>query len=569
MRTALALLLVLCPISWAQAPSKSDSAAESAWQDEIDLFNRFYQANDYPGAYSHAKKSLEIAQSKRLGPRFVAGSEYAMAEVLRYQRKFAEAEVLHRDALKLRESVLPPTHYRVLQSVEGLALTLYNEQKFEEADPLLVRAIAGYNQMSERDGPEECSLGTSLGYLGLIRLRQRQYDQAEGLMLRATKSWRVIGPACGGMHFIWDTLSAVYSMQGRPEKSEPLFQGAIRDLTPEEGEKPDPHYAHYIIQLGALYVNQKRYAEAEPLLKQGLALLEQDPLADKGGMEGALWNYITLLKGAGRHDEIPPLERRLDALHRTTAATAAGPGEKWDALWMLISQAQNEKRWEEAEKLCREALALNDSLPKEDSRRVQSYLNLANLYQLQARAKDAQTALEQGVAATEKAGLHTPMALALYDSLAGVKMVAEDMEGAESELRRAVALREKWGLPADAIELTSLAHALRLRGRNEQAIEIALRALRISEVENGSDAMALTSPLGALGLSYEGAKKWDEAERTYKRILAIEEKQFGPSHVVLGGPLTHLLSVYRKAGRAEEARQVEARMKALQSQPPQ
>lgn len=566
MRTVLALSLLFSALSWAQTTSNPSSPPDIDWQAEIDLTNRFSQANDYPGAYLHAQKSLEIARRKHLGPRLVAGSEWGMAEALRHQHKFSEAEALHRDALRLRESVLPPTHYRVLQSVEGLALTLYDEQKFEEADPLLVRAIAGYNQMSERDGPEECSLGTSLGYLGLIRLRQRQYDQTEGLMLRATKSWRVIGPACGEMHFIWDTLSAVYFMQGRPEKSEPLFQEAIRDLTPEDGERPDPHYAHYIIQLGALYVNLKRYAEAEPLLKQGLALLEQDPLADKGGMEGALWNYITLLKGAQRLDEIPPLERRLDALHRATAATAAGPGEKWDALWMLISQAQNEKRWEEAEKLCREALALNDSLPKEDSRRVQSYLNLANLYQLQARAKDAQTALEEGVAATEKAGVHTAMTLSLYDSLAGVKMVAEDMEGAESELRRAVALREKWGLPADAIELTSLAHALRLRGRNEQAIEIALRALRISEVENGPDAMALTSPLGALGLSYEGARKWDEAERTYERILAIEEKQFGPSHVVLVGTLTHLLSVYRKAGRAEEARQAEARIQALRNQ---
>jgi hypothetical protein len=78
--------------------------------------------------------------------------------------------------------------------------------------------------------------------------------------------------------------------------------------------------------------------------------------------------------------------------------------------------------------------------------------------------------------------------------------------------------------------------------------------------------MAFTSPLEALGLSYEGASKWDEAERTYKRILAIEEKEFGPSHIVLGGPLTHLLSVYRKAGRAEEARQVEARIQALRNQ---
>lgn len=568
MRTALALILMSSALSWGQTASKPDFVPNATWQDEIDLFNRFYNAGDYSGAYTHAKKSLEIAQSKHLDARSVAASEWCLAEALRYQGKLPEAEALHRDALRLRESVLQPAHYRVLQSVYGLALTLHAEQKYEEADPLFVRAIAGYNQMRERDGPDECSLGASLAHLGMIRLRQHQYDQAEGLMLRAAKSWRVIGPPCGEMHGIWDALSTLYALQGHEEKGEPLFQEAIRDLTPEEGEKPDPHYAHYIIQLGALYVGEKRYAEAEPLLKQGLALLEQDPLANKSGMEGALWNYITLLKGAGRLDEIPALERRLDALHRTTAATSQSPAEKWDALWMLTSQAENDKRWEEAEKLCRDALALNDSLPKEDSRRVRSYLNLAGLYQVQARGRDAQMTLEQGIAAMEKIGVHSADVLSLYDSLASFKMLVDDAEGAESGFRRAVALREKWGLPADSIELTSLAHALRLHGRNEQAIEIALRALRISEVEQGPDAMPLTSPLEALGLSYEANKQFDEAERVYKRRLAIQEKQFGQNHPVLGGTLSHLLSVYRKAGRTEEARQVESRMKALQSQPP-
>jgi tetratricopeptide (TPR) repeat protein len=566
MRTFLALILLSCAVAWAQSDPNSDSASDLDWQAEIDLANRFSSAGDYPGAYLHSKKSLEIAQRKHLGPRFVAGSEWGMAEALRSQRKLPEAEALHRDSLRLRESVLPPTHYRVLQSVYGLALTLHAERKEEEAEPLFVRVIAGYNQISERDGPDECLFGSSLANLGLIRLRQQQYDQAEGLMLRAIKSWRVIGPECGEMHGVWDTLSALYTLRGQQEKIEPLFQEAIRDLTPEEGERPDPHYAHYIVQLGALYVAQKRYAEAEPLLKQGIALLEQDPLADKGGMEGAVWNYIALLKGTQRLDEIPPLERRLDALHRTTAATAQSPAEQWDAIGVLAAQAVNDKKWAEAEKLSLDALALNDSLSKEDPRRVRSYLNLSGVYQLQTRVKDAETALEQGIAAMEKAGIRSPDALNLYDTLANLKMMANDAEGAESGFRRAVTLREKWALPTEASELSSLSAALRMRGRNEASVEVALRAVRVSEAEYGLDAMALTPRLEALGLSYEAAKQFDEAERVYKRVLAIEEKQFGPSHPVLGGPLSHLLSVYRQAGRIEEARQVELRMRALSNQ---
>lgn len=567
MRTALALILMLCPISWAQTASNPASASESAWQDEMDLFNRFYTADDYSGAYPHAKKSLEIAQRKHLGPRFVAGSEYAMAEVLRYQRKFAEAEALHRDALKLRESVLPPTHYRVLQSVQALALTLYAEQKNDEAAPLFVRAIAGYNQMSERDGADECSYGVALADLGYIRLQQHRYDQAEGLMLRATKSWAVIGSGCGSLHGLWDKLAALYFIQGHPEKVEPLYQQAIHDLTPEEGEHSDPHYAHYIGSLSGFYVQQKRYAEAEPLLKQGISLLEQDPLANPGEMEATAQNYITLLKATNRLDEVPPLERRIDSLHHAEAAFGRSPAERWDAIWKMAGQAMSEKKWGEAEKFCRDALALNESLAKEDSRRVQGYLNLANLYQQQSRTKDAETVLQEGILAADKNGVRSPMVLYLYGWMATLKMLAGDLEAQESVLRHSIALREKWGLAPDAGELGSLSHVLRQRGRSEEAVKEARKALDISEAEHGPDAMPLISPLEALGLSYEAARKFDDAERIYKRILAIEEKQFGPEHIVLGGPLSHLASVYRQAGRTEEAQQAEARRKALRAPP--
>ena len=124
-RNAFALILLLSTVAWPQTAPNSDSESDADWQAEIDLANRFFQADDLPGAYDHGRKSLEIARRKHLGPRFPAASEWIMGEALRYQRKFAEAETLHRDALKLRESVLPPTHYRVLQSVHALAVTLY------------------------------------------------------------------------------------------------------------------------------------------------------------------------------------------------------------------------------------------------------------------------------------------------------------------------------------------------------------------------------------------------------------------------------------------------------------
>src|SRR5205085_343539 len=100
---------------------------------------------DYASMYLHGQKMLEIAKRKNLGGPAVGASDWMMAEGARRLGRLDEAERLHREGLRLRQASLEPNDYRVLQSLDGLALTLTYESRLGDAEPYFIRAIAGFD----------------------------------------------------------------------------------------------------------------------------------------------------------------------------------------------------------------------------------------------------------------------------------------------------------------------------------------------------------------------------------------------------------------------------------------
>ena len=556
------LLLVLILFSSHAAFPQAGDAPDPDWQAEIDLFNRFMASGDPSGAYPHAQKSLAIAQAKRLGPRFVAGSDAALADALHNLGRYAEAEPLHREGLRLRESVLPPTHYRVLQSVNGLAHTLYAEKKFDEAEPLFLRSIAGFDAIPERDGPQECALGSARAELGRIRFYRQDYVQAEGLFKLAVASWEQVGPGCGELHELFESLGMLYQAQGHPEKQVAVYRHAIAEFEAAEA-LDDPHYPGYLTLLGEAYLRQKQYQAAEQPLHRAVGLLEQMPQGRKALFERALADYRDLLTATGRDQEARTTQARLDALQQATADSGPTPSAQWQAQVAIAQKAEQEQRFAAAEEAYRASVAAAGKLPPSDTRFVMTYLTLANFLDGRQRPSDALSTLIEGVHAVQSADAFAPMASQLFINLANHQLLASDVAGAEATLDRALAYRARWNQPDDAIELSSLSGVRRQRGKAKDAIALAARALRAAEAQVGPDAFPIAMFAETLGLAYEADQQYAAAEQQYTRMLALEEKQFGPNHAALSGPLLHLAAVYRSEGKHAEADQAEARRQHL------
>ena len=71
-----------------------------------------------------------------------------------------------------------------------------------------------------------------------------------------------------------NNLAALYKNQGRYSEAEPLYQQALELYKRLLGEE-HPYVASSLHNLAALYDNQGRYSEAEPLYQQALELTKR------------------------------------------------------------------------------------------------------------------------------------------------------------------------------------------------------------------------------------------------------------------------------------------------------
>jgi CHAT domain-containing protein/tetratricopeptide (TPR) repeat protein len=236
--------------------------------------------------------------------------------------------------------------------------------------------------------------------------------------------------------------------------------------------------------LGYLYYSQGRYAEAEPLLKRALAILEKTLGPEHPKVATSLDNIAALYRAQGRDAEAEPLLKRALAVREKTL------GDEHPAVGQSLNNLAElyrvQGRYADAEPLYRRALSISQmALGPEHPDVAAELSNLGLVYRSQSRPAEAESLLKRALAIRQKAlgAEHPDVAL----SLANLALVYNDLgryTEAEPLFKRALAIREKTlgaEHPDVAIDLNNLAW-LALAQRNwTQAAEYWLRATEIFE----------------------------------------------------------------------------------------
>jgi TonB family protein len=110
---------------------------------------------------------------------------------------------------------------------------------------------------------------------------------------------------------------------------------------------------------------------------------------------------------------------------------------------------------------------------------------------------------------------------------------------------------------------TNLAEMYRALQRYDEAAGAYQRALKIQEKLLGPEHPDLVSLLTKLGWMRHGVAKAGEAEALFKRTVAISEKQ-GPDQPGVADPLLTLATFYQKVGRHDTSLPIYRRVIALQ-----
>ncbi len=117
-----------------------------------------------------------------------------------------------------------------------------------------------------------------------------------------------------------NNLAQLYGDVGRDADAEPLHKRALAIMEKSVG-LDSAAMAPELTNLGALYERQLRYAEAEPLFKRALSVRERALGQSHPDVGQSLNNLATLYEREDRHAESEPLFKRALAIYEK----AAGP----------------------------------------------------------------------------------------------------------------------------------------------------------------------------------------------------------------------------------------------------
>jgi CHAT domain-containing protein/tetratricopeptide (TPR) repeat protein len=279
--------------------------------------------------------------------------------------------------------------------------------------------------------------------------------------------------------------------------------------------------------------SQERFADAEPLFRQALALWETALGRAHPDVALGLNDLASLLQLQGRYAEAEPLFRQ--ALEIDEQAFGSDHSEVAIALNNLALLFDDEGRFTEAEPLYHRALSIwEQSLGAEHPQSATGLNNLAKLYEREGRFAEAEQLFRRARPIWEKAfGPAHPNVATSLNNLAVLYQHEGDYAEAEPLYRRALRIWEDALGPRDpqvAAGLSNLARVRERQGRYTEAKQLFSRALDIDTVAFGSGHPYVAMDLNNLAGIYVAERRYAEAETLFRRTLAIREKALGPQH---------------------------------------
>ena len=454
-----------------------------------------------------------------------------VARVLSHQRRFVEAEQLHREALDKSELVLGRLHPDVFITRGELAGTVRDQDRLDEAEqmynallkdrlallgdrhPDTLITLSNLATVSSRQGNqqkaediyrkalrvEQETLGTThpstvnvMHNLACLAFDRKDYAQAATefrAVLELQK--KVIGPTHPHTMLTRRHLAVALRNSGDFEQGDKQDNETL-DISNMLEEYKESERLQTLNNLAMSLRDQERYQDAEAIRRQELELRLASG-NDEKGIQDCLNALAFLLGQQGKHDEIEPIYKQI--LDYRTVHYGPEHEETLQTLWNLALTYREQEDFLKAEaKYVQLARIQSRILGVDDPRTLDSLMQLAWVLQQQQKYAQAEErylflleALRRGP------GLEDPITLMIMNNLASVlKYQDNESEEATSLLRQVYETRSKILGPDSDLAKKSmefLADHLRDLGQHQEAEILYRQKIGLDEVEDDSDAM--------------------------------------------------------------------------------
>jgi tetratricopeptide (TPR) repeat protein len=248
------------------------------------------------------------------------------------QRKYAQAETLFKEVLEARTAKQGVDHPDTLKTTDNLALVYENQRKYSEAATLLKEVLDVQTNKRGANHPDTLTTKNSLARLyWLMKMLDRSIPLFEEVVEQRKKklganhtdtlialanlgvNYRDAGRLDDGIRCLEGALAVMRELPGpvpaalvpipgmlgetydrakQYAKSEALYRDFLTKGRQDQGED-DPRTAKLMAQLANNLLFQKKHAEAEPVLRDCLAVRKK-----KQPDEWATFNTMSMLGGA-------------------------------------------------------------------------------------------------------------------------------------------------------------------------------------------------------------------------------------------------------------------------------
>ncbi|XP_019725055.1 nephrocystin-3 [Hippocampus comes] len=354
-------------------------------------------------------------------------------------------------------------------------------------------------------------------------------------------------------------LANLYETLGRFLKDLGLSSQAVAPLQRsleirETALDPDhPSVARSLHQLAAVYVQWKKYSNAEQLYKQALEISENAYGAEHGSVARELESLAVLYQKQNKYEQAEKLRKRSMKIRQKTAR------QKGHMYGFTL--------------LRRRAVQLEELTLGTDSADCARTLNeLGVLYYLQNNLDAAKVFLTRSLEMRQRVlGPDHPDCAQSLNNLAALHTERRDYEAAEDMYERALDIRKR-GLSPDhpslAYTLKHLAMLYKRRGKLEKAVPLYELSLDIREKSFGPKHPSVATALVNLAVIYCQLKKHGEALPLYERALKVYEDSLGRSHPRVGETLKNLAVLSYEEGDFETAAELYKRAMEIKEAEP-
>jgi tetratricopeptide (TPR) repeat protein len=383
------------------------------------------------------------------------------------------------------------------------------------------------------------------------------------LYLKSFEIWGAKGPT--NLGYAANALGYFLFNSAQYAEAEPLYKRALAILEKSLGEN-HPDVATVLNNLAMLYQAINRLSEAEPLMKRALAIDEAGLGKDHPSVARDLNNLAQLYQDTNRLSEAELLYKRALAINEASLGKDH-PSVARD-LNNLAGLYRDTNRLSEAEPLIKRVVEIFErSLGKDHLKVATALNNLAGLYRDTNRLSEAEPLMKRALAINEASlGKNHPDVARDLNNLAMLYRATNRLSEAEPLMKRALAILEK-SLGENhskvAMALNNLALLYQATNRLSEAEPLKKRALAIDEASLGKDNPSVASDLNNLATLYYATNRLSEAEPLYKRALAIWEKSLGENHPNVATALNNLAELYRTTNRLSEAEPLYKRALAI------